>query len=41
MCIRDRNRTEYDVKKENLKKLNFQNSWDNINQKLLKIIDEN
>tara|TARA_B100000989_G_scaffold3693_1_gene2587 strand:- start:2256 stop:3323 length:1068 start_codon:yes stop_codon:yes gene_type:complete len=36
-----KNRTEYDVKKENLKKLNFQNSWDNINQKLLKIIDEN
>tara|TARA_B100001057_G_scaffold155684_1_gene155957 strand:- start:7672 stop:8739 length:1068 start_codon:yes stop_codon:yes gene_type:complete len=36
-----KNRTEYDVKKENLKKLNFQNTWNNINQKLLKIIDEN
>tara|TARA_B100000900_G_scaffold407579_1_gene420493 strand:- start:382 stop:1449 length:1068 start_codon:yes stop_codon:yes gene_type:complete len=36
-----KNRPEYDEKKENLKKLNFQNSWNNINQKLLTTIDEN
>jgi len=36
-----KNRLEYDVKKENLKKLNFQNSWNNINQELLTTIDEN
>ena len=35
------NRPEYNAKKENLKKLNFQNSWNNINQKLLTTIDEN
>ena len=28
-------------KKENLKKLNFQNSWINVNQKILKVINEN
>jgi UDP-N-acetylglucosamine--N-acetylmuramyl-(pentapeptide) pyrophosphoryl-undecaprenol N-acetylglucosamine transferase len=28
-------------KKSNLKKLNYNNSWLNINQKLLRVIDEN
>ena len=28
-------------KKENLKKLNYQNSWINVNQKIIKIINEN
>ena len=28
-------------KKENLKKLNYQNTWINANQKILKIINEN
>ncbi|MDC0517896.1 UDP-N-acetylglucosamine--N-acetylmuramyl-(pentapeptide) pyrophosphoryl-undecaprenol N-acetylglucosamine transferase [Candidatus Pelagibacter sp.] len=35
------NKSEYLKKKENLKKLNFQNSWINVNQKLLKSINEN
>jgi len=34
------NKIEYFEKKENLKKLNFQNTWINVNQKLLKIINE-
>jgi len=29
------------IKKSNLKKLNYKNSWNDINQKLKKIIDEN
>ena len=28
-------------KKENLKKLNYQNSWINVNQKIIKTINEN
>ena len=32
---------EYLKKKENLKKLNYQNSWINVNQKILGIINEN
>ena len=32
---------DYVVKKENLKKLNYQNTWNNVNQKILKIINEN
>ena len=36
-----KNRSEYVVKKENLEKLNIQNSWNNINQKLLSTINEN
>ena len=32
---------DYSVKKENLKKLNYQNSWNDVNQNLKKIIDEN
>ena len=35
------NRSEYNVKKNNLKKHNFQNSWNDINQKLLDTINEN
>ena len=34
-------KSDYLEKKENLKKLNFQNTWINVNQKLLKIINEN
>ena len=29
------------AKKNNLKKLNYQNTWNNVNQKILKIINEN
>jgi len=29
------------TKKINLQKLNYQNTWNNVNQKILKIIDEN
>ena len=36
-----RDKTEYFVKKNNLKKLNFQNTWNDVNQKLLDIINEN
>ena len=32
---------DYLKKKENLKKLNYQNSWINVNQKILRIINEN
>ncbi len=32
---------EYLKKKENLKKLNYQNTWINVNQKILEIINEN
>ena len=32
---------EYLTKKSNLKKLNFQNTWNNINQNLLEIFNEN
>ena len=34
-------KSDYFKKKENLKKLNFQNTWINVNQKILKIIYEN
>ena len=34
-------KSSYNIKKDNLKKLNFQNSWNNVNQKLLNIINEN
>ncbi len=34
-------KSDYLTKKENLKKLNFQNSWINVNQKILRIINEN
>ena len=35
------NKTVFLEKKENLKKLNYQNSWINVNQKILKSINEN
>ena len=35
------NKKDYQNKKENLKKLNFQNTWINVNQKILKVINEN
>jgi len=35
------NKSDYLEKKENLKKLNYQNTWINVNQKILKIINEN
>ena len=36
-----KDKSEYINKKDNLKKLNYQNSWNDVNQKLNKIIDEN
>ena len=36
-----KNKSDYLKKKENLKKLNYQNTWINVNQKILKIINEN
>ena len=35
------NKSNYFKKKENLKKLNYQNTWNNVNQKILKSINEN
>ena len=35
------NHNEYLKKKDNLKKLNYQNSWNNFNQKLLDTINAN
>ena len=35
------NKSDYQKKKENLKKLNYQNTWINVNQKILKVINEN
>jgi len=35
------NHNEYIKKKENLKKLNYQNSWNNVNQKILDTINAN
>ena len=32
---------DYLIKKSNLKKLNYQNTWNNVNQKIIEIIDEN
>ena len=32
---------DYIIKKENLKKLNYQNTWNNVNQNLLEILNEN
>ena len=34
-------KSDYLKKKENLKKLNYQNTWNNVNQKILKTINEN
>ncbi len=36
-----KNKRDYLEKKENLKKLNYQNSWINVNQKILDVINEN
>ena len=35
------NHNDYQKKKENLKKLNYQNSWNNVNQKILNTINAN
>jgi len=35
------NKKDYLKKKQNLKKLNYQNYWINVNQKILKVINEN
>ena len=35
------NKNDYLKKKENLKKINYQNTWINVNQKILKILNEN
>ena len=32
---------EYLIKKNNLEKLNYQNTWNNVNQNLLEIFNEN
>ena len=34
-------KTDFKKKKENLKKLNYQNTWNNVNQKILENINEN
>ena len=36
-----KNKSDLLQKKENLKKLNYQNTWINVNQKILKNINEN
>ncbi len=35
------NKNEYLQKKNNMEKFNYQNSWNNINQKIIRIINEN
>ena len=35
------NKTDFLEKKENLKKLNYQNTWINVNQKILSVLNEN
>ena len=35
------NKEDYLIKKQNLKKLNYQNTWVNVNQKILRTINEN
>ena len=34
-------KSDYLNKIENLKKLNYQNTWINVNEKILKILNEN
>jgi UDP-N-acetylglucosamine--N-acetylmuramyl-(pentapeptide) pyrophosphoryl-undecaprenol N-acetylglucosamine transferase len=36
-----RNKDDFLIKKKNLKNLNYQNTWNNVNQNLLRIINEN
>ena len=42
-CLREiiEKKSDYLRKKENLKKLNFQNSWINVNQKIIRSLHEN
>ena len=35
------NKKDYDIKKENLNKISYQNTWNNINKKLIDLINEN
>ena len=35
------NKNDYIEKRDNLKKLNYQNSWINVNQKILRVLNEN
>ena len=35
------NQSDLNFKKSNLKQLNFENSWDEVNKKLQKIFNEN
>tara|TARA_Y100000591_G_scaffold270929_1_gene245937 strand:- start:255 stop:1319 length:1065 start_codon:yes stop_codon:yes gene_type:complete len=35
------NKSDYQIKKENLEKFNYQNTWSNVNEKILKTINEN
>ena len=35
------NKSEYLVKKKNMKNFSYQNTWNNINQKIIAVIDEN
>ena len=35
------NKKDYDIKKENLSKISYQNTWNNINKKLIDLINEN
>ena len=34
-------KSDYLIKKENLRKLNYQNTWINANQKIIRSINEN
>ena len=36
-----KNKEEYLLKKKNLENLNYQNTWNNVNQNLLSILNEN
>ena len=35
------NKEDYLIKKNNMKKFSYKNTWNNINQKLIRIINEN
>jgi len=36
-----KNDDDFIIKKNNLENLNYENTWNNVNQNLLKIINEN
>ena len=36
-----KNDDDFIIKKKNLENLNYENTWNNVNQNLLKIINEN